>query len=64
MNRKTLSDKRKDILSDRTGQEWTGIYVDEEDLKKTLKDFVEDCENKGERWVGSVLKEHFGDKLI
>lgn len=29
----SLKGKRKDILGDRTGQEWSGFYIDEDDVK-------------------------------
>lgn len=29
----SLNGKRKDILGDRTGQEWSGFYIDEDDVK-------------------------------
>jgi len=32
-----LSKKAKDILSNRTGEEWTGIYYPESDIKEFIK---------------------------
>ena len=35
--KESLSDKRKDILKDRTGEEWSGIYLQEEDTKEKIQ---------------------------
>ena len=45
----TLSDKAKDILGDRTGHEWTGIYYQEEDIKEFIKEVkkeIKEAENE------------------
>lgn len=34
----SLNGKRKDILGDRTGQEWSGFYIDEDDVKANCLD--------------------------
>ena len=33
----TLNDQMKDILSDRTGQKWSGLYFQKEDVKESVK---------------------------
>lgn len=70
---KTLSDKRKDILKDRTGQEWSGFYLDEDDLKSCFKEikkeipkecsFLPDHGKCGVVNVHDIINKHLGPKL-
>lgn len=38
--------------------------LDFEDVHKSISDFLEGCDKKGERWVRSEMISKFGSKLV